>query len=632
MSDNFRVINGGCVNVIAKSSGTFFVKFFIYVAVSLFSSVVWAQAPKVVAGEYLIKYRVDMGSSQVISKIQSKVNLKAAFPEMNILHFSVKPGQESALEEIKNDPEVLFVEPNYILEKIDESRPGEVMDRLSMSEVQMQSSLTYSQNYAAVRVEQAWSLSAPHNIANRPIVAIIDTGMDGQHELFKKTNSLWVNPKEISGNGMDDDQNGYVDDINGWNFITNTSQYADDEGHGTHVAGIVIGASLDIFSPSLDQSKILVMPLKFLDQTGAGATSNAIKAIYYAVNNGAKIINNSWGGPGYSSALLEALSYAYQNHVLIVSAAGNSSKNNDSTEMYPANYVVPSNISIAATTDTDRLASFSNFGVQNVHVSAPGVYIYSSLPGNIFGSMSGTSMAAPFVAGIAALALREAPSLTGYQLKNLILSTAVQVGTLAGKVQSGSRVDAYSLVSQAKSNTQTTASQPDFKPSYDEARAPAGETQSSPSSSGGCGLVSTALLNQLGGRGGSGMSSTNAISLALILSLPLAFYFHLRTRKPVTRRKYERFVMKSDIKVNIGGRELIAQMNSISVGGLSFNVDEMLEKGGSLSMKIKGPDGSELEVEGRVVWSEANQAYGVQFGAIQSTIKSWTNQLVKSEN
>lgn len=604
------------------------------IATLILSVSAWSQAPKVVPGEYLIKYRVDMGSSQVIGKIQGKVNLKAAFPEMNMLHFSVKPGQESAIDDLKNDPEVLFVEPNYVLEKLDEARPGEVVDRLSMDEVHAQSSLTYSQNYAAVRVEQAWSLSSAYSANNRPIVAIIDTGLDSNHDVFKKTNALWVNPKEIPANGVDDDQNGYIDDVNGWNFIANSPAFADDEGHGTHVAGIVVGAGLDIFSPQLDQSKIRVMPLKFLDKQGAGSTSNAVKAIYYAVNNGAKIINNSWGGPGYSSALLEALSYAYNQHVLIVSAAGNSSKNNDSTEMYPANYVVPSNISIAASTDTDRLASFSNYGVGTVQVASPGVYIYSSLPGNIYGSMSGTSMAAPFVSGIAALALREAPALTGFQLKNLIVSTAVQVGPLAGKVQSGSRVDAYSLVSQAKSNVQTVASQPDYKPTYAEAREPASEAQASPKSSGGCGLVGSALLNKFGG-GGGGMSPANAVSLALILSMPLAYFFYLRTRRPASRRRYDRFVMKSDIKVNIGGRELVAQMNTISMGGLSFNVDQMLEKGGSLTMKIKGPDGAEVEVEGRVVWSEANQSYGVQFAeakhGLAQTIQGWTSQLVKTD-
>lgn len=596
----------------------------------------WSQAPRVVPGEYLIKYRVDMGSSQVISKIQSKVNLKAAFPEMNMLHFSVKPGQESAIEEIKNDPEVLFVEPNYILEKLeDDGQAGQIVDRMSFDQVSAQASSSFSQNYASVRMEQAWNVSKTYESTNRPIVAVIDTGMDGQHELFKKTNALWVNPKEIPGNGVDDDQNGYIDDINGWNFINNSAAFNDDEGHGTHVAGIVVGASLDVFSASLDQAKIRIMPLKFLDAQGAGATSNAVKAIYYAVNNGAKVINNSWGGPGYSASLLEALSYAYNNHVLIVSAAGNSTKNNDSTEMYPANYNVPSNISIAATSDTDRLASFSNYGVQSVHVSSPGVYIYSTLPGNMFGSMSGTSMAAPFVSGIAALALREAPALTGYQLKSLIISTAVPVNSLAGKVQSGGRVDAYSLISQAKSNVQTSASQPDFKPSYGDSREPAAEASSSPKSSGGCGLVSSTLISQIGKGGGGGMNPANVISLMLILSLPAAYFFFLRTRTPVSRRKHDRFVMKSDIKVNVGGRELVAQMSTISMGGVSFNVDEMLEKGGSITMKIKGPDNAEVEVEGRVVWSEANQSYGVKFADVKEgmsqTIQAWTGQLVKSE-
>ncbi len=579
-----------------------------------------------------------MGASNVISKISGKVSLKAAFPEMNMLHFALKPGQEKALDDIKNDPEVLFVEPNYIFEKADESRPGEVVDRLSMADVAAQSSISFSQNYSSVHVEQAWAQATAANPNNRPIVAIVDTGLDGNHDLFKKSNALWINPKEIPANGIDDDQNGYIDDISGWNFINNSAQFTDDEGHGTHVAGIVVGAGIDIFAAQLDQSKIQIMPLKFLDNQGAGSTSNAVKAIYYAVNNGARIINNSWGGPGYSSALLEALSYAYQHQVLIVSAAGNSAKNNDSTEMYPANYVVPSNISVAASSDTDRLASFSNYGVNSVQISSPGVYIYSSLPGNMFGSMSGTSMAAPFVAGIAAMALREAPALTGYQLKNLIMASSAQVGTLAGKVQTGARVDEYNLVSQAKSNTKTLAAQPDFKPSYEAGREPAAEAQSSsPKSSGGCGLVSSAVMKQFGsGSGPTGMSPINVVSLILMLSMPVAYYVFLRTRKPASRRKHDRFVMKSDIKVNIGGRELVAQMNSISVGGVSFNVDEMLEKGGSLTMQIKGPDGAVLEVEGRVVWSEANQAYGVQFSeakeGLVNTIKSWSNNLVKADN
>lgn len=606
----------------------------VLLIVSFISFNAFSQA-RVVPGEYIIKYKMDLGRSNAIGKIQSKVTLKTAFPEMNMLHMAVKPGQESAVEDIRNDPDVLFIEPNYILEKLDESHPGEVVDTLSIEQVYAQSSLSFSQNYSNVRVEQAWQQLKAYDVNNRPVVAILDTGLDNQHVVFKNTNALWVNLKEIPGNGADDDQNGYVDDINGWNFIANTSSYADDEGHGTHVAGIVVGAGLDIFSPQLDQSKIRVMPLKFLDAQGSGSTSNAIKAIYYAVNNGAKVINNSWGGPGYSSALLEAMTFAYDHHVLIVSAAGNSAKNNDSNEMYPANYGVPSNISIAATSDTDKMASFSNYGAQTVHVASPGVYIYSSLPGNIFGSMSGTSMAAPFVAGMAALALREAPSLTGYQLKSLLISTAKPIGTLTNKVQSGSRVDFYNLISQIKANPNIGGSQPDYKPVYTEERSLASESsqEPAPKSKGGCGMVSTALM----GQGGNTPLGPNAIAILLSMMIPLAIYTFLRAKAkdPGYKRQHERFVMNSDITVKMGDRELVGHMKTISLGGLSFNADEMLEKGGSVSIKIKGPDNKEVEVEGRVVWSEANHAYGVKFEeqkvSLTDAIMNWSNKLVKSE-
>ncbi|MBN8536800.1 MAG: S8 family serine peptidase [Deltaproteobacteria bacterium] len=596
---------------------------------------------KVVPGEYIIKYKMDLSRSNAIGKIQGKVTLKTAFPEMNMLHMAVKHGQESAVQDIKNDPDVLFIEPNYILEKLDndnesQSSVGQVVEQLSLDQVYAQSSSAFTQNYSNVRVDQAWQLSSAYASNNRPIVAILDTGLDKDHVVFKNSGALWVNLKEIPGNGIDDDQNGYIDDINGWNFISNAASFADDEGHGTHVGGIIVGATLDIFSQNIDQAKIQIMPLKFLDAQGSGSTANAIKAIYYAVNNGAKIINNSWGGPGYSSALLEALTYAYNHQILIVSAAGNSSKNNDSNEIYPANYGVPSNVSIAATSDTDKLASFSNYGIQKVHLASPGIYIYSTLPGNLFGSMSGTSMAAPFVSGIAALALREAPALSGYQLKSLLVSSGYSIGNLASKIQSGSRIDAYSLVSQVKTNPGITSNQPEYKPSYSEERSVASEAapDSSPKSGGGCGTVASSLL---GKGGGAPFDANSALAVLFLFMVPLAVYTYLKakTKTPTYVRQHDRFIMNSDITVKMGDRELVAQMKTISMGGLSFNIDEMLEKGGSVSMKIKGPDNQEIEVEGRVVWSEANHAYGVKFeeekGMFTDAFMGWKNKLVKTD-
>lgn len=597
--------------------------------VILFASLSWAQQPRVVPGEYLVKFKKQTNSASVIGKISGKASLKAAFPEMNMFHFSVKDGQQTTVDELKNDPEVEFVEPNYIMDKISEDTPGQVMEVLSESQVTAQSSTYYTQNYANVKVEQAWGIMSGINAASKTIVAIIDTGLDKTHRVFANTGAMWINPGEIPGNGIDDDMNGYIDDVSGWNFINNSSNFADDEGHGTHVGGIVVGASFDIFSSSLDQSRIKLMPLKFLDANGSGSTSNAIKAMYYAVNMGAKVINCSWGGPSYSKSLLDAISYAYDHHVLVVSAAGNNSKNNDANDMYPANYDVPGNLSVAATSDSDGLASFSNYGAQKVHVASPGVYIYSTLPGGYYGSMSGTSMAAPFVAGMTAMAMREAPNMTGYQIKQLAMATAQPVNTLSGKVSSAARINAYNLIANAKSNVSTLASQPSYSPKYQEDRSVASESASS--SGGGCGLVSTAVLSQLP-RGGSPGATAGAV--VFLLSLPVLLWWALRQRKPKNQRRHERFMMNTDIRLKVGDRELVAHMNTISMGGASFSADEALDKGGEVSMKIKGPDGKEIEVSGRIVWSEQNKAYGVQFSeakeGVLSSIQQWTSKLVKS--
>jgi len=594
----------------------------------LLSSVSLAQAPgSVIQGEYIVKFRQQMPTSSVSGKISAKAVMKAAFPEANMYQFSLKGSQSTLVQELQNDPDVVFVEPNYVMKVINEDLPGQVLETLSAEEVSAQSSTSYTQSYAPTQVLSAWSLMAVPD-SNKPIVAIVDTGLDSNHKVFKNTGAMWANPAEIPGNGIDDDFNGYVDDVSGWNFINNSSNFYDDEGHGTHVGGIVVGTGLDIFSSSLDQSRIRVMPLKFLDANGSGSTANAIKAIYYAVDNGAKVINCSWGGPSYSKALHEAMAYAYDHKVMIVTAAGNSALNNDTNSMYPANYDVPSNLSVAASTDSDALASFSNYGASLVPVASPGVYIYSTLPGGIFGSMSGTSMAAPFVAGLAAEAMREATKMTGYQIKQMILSTATKQNLLSGKVSTGSRVNAYNLIVSAKANANVNAAQPAYSPNYQNDRSIASTETSK--SVGGCGLVGS-LASQIPFGGSPGAS---AAAVLIVLSLPMFVWLSLRQVNPASRRQYDRFMMNTDIRVRVGDKELIGHMKTISMGGLSFDVNEALEKGGQVSMKIVGPDGKEIEVDGRIVWSEENKNYGVQFSEAKSTIaqsiQSWTSQLVKS--
>lgn len=619
----------------------------LLISISVMSATALAQQqPRVVPGEYLIKFKVSSGGAAMAQmKLQGKASLKGSFPGSGIMQVSMKAdaNEKANYQALKDDPDVEYIEPNYILEKSEVAPDGPVEKLTYDQAVSFGVSTapgTYAQSSDSAGVAQAWPLITPlSNSAGKIIVAIVDTGLDKTHDVFKEYNSsgtggtgaLWRNAVEANGvPGVDDDQNGYVDDINGWNFINNTGDFLDDDSHGTHVAGIVVGTAQNIFARPLEESKISIMPLKFLGGDGSGSTSNAIRAIYYAVNNGARVINNSWGGSGYSRALHDALSYAYDHHVLVVSAAGNYSSNNDTSPMYPANYPVPSNLSVASVSRYDSLSSFSNYGATTVHVGSPGEYIESTVPGNLSMKMSGTSMATPFISGLAALAFRESPSLSGYQIKQIIMDTANLAGSLNNYVSTSARVDAYYLIQTAQQMVSIAASQPSYKPSYlGETRAPASDA----GGAAGCGLVKSVVDNGPGSGDGSN-DPTAGIVVGLLL-MPLAIWQVLRLREPKNKRRFERFKMNSEVRVNIGDRELVGAMNTISEGGISFNADAALEKGGIVSVRIQSPDGRELiEVQGQIVWSEQSQSYGVQFtnarqGAL-AMIREWTAGLIKT--
>lgn len=610
-----------------------------FVLILFFASQAFGQ--DVVPGEYLIKLKghsSSSGTSRFLGKASLKMNLKASIGAMNIHHMAFKAGEASAdaLEELRSDPNVEFIEPNYILRKLDDNISS---DKMSLDDIQafsVSNTSSFVQNRSNVHVTEAWQIISP-SASNDPIVAIIDTGVDYQHSVFTGSHAIWTNSQEIPNNGLDDDGNGFVDDVHGWNFRANTNDPMDDDDHGTHVAGIILGVGQDIFASPVATAKIRIMPLKFLGADGSGSTADAVKAIYYAVNNGAQVINNSWGGSNYSQSLHEAMAFAYDHHVIMTAAAGNSSKNNDTSAMYPANLDVPSQISIAASTDSDGLASFSNYGRSTVHVASPGVGILSTVPGNSFRYMSGTSMAAPFVAGIAALALREASHLSGYQVRQLMLDSSSGVGAFASKLITGARVDFLATLQNAKAQSNTSMSQPSYKvTSPDSARATAStDTASTPKA--GCGLVSTAVLGRgasggpgAGGSGGGMSGQDIGITLALMM-LPLLVWQVLRLRQPENRRRHERFMMNSEIKLKVGDRELIGQMNTISVGGASFQADALLEKGGIVQLQISSPDGKEqMSVEGCIVWNEANQSYGVQFDQEKDFVRQWSSKLSKA--
>jgi subtilisin family serine protease len=275
------------------------------------------------------------------------------------------------------------------------------------------------------------------------VVAVVDTGVDVNHpDLMSQ---LWVNSGEIAGNGIDDDGDGYVDDVHGWDFVSSDSNPNDGNGHGTHVAG-TIAADNDGNGATGVAYGAKIMPVRVLDNNGSGTANSVAAGIRYAVDRGADIINLSLGG-SYSSLILSAIQYAVDHNVLVVAASGNDGA---STPGYPARFssTLASVLSVGAYSSNNTIASFSN-DVGNsgaVQVDAPGVNIYSSYAGSQYQKLSGTSMATPHVAGLAALALSANPNLTAAELRNLIVAGTDH--TISGSDSNGG-IDAALTVAMA---------------------------------------------------------------------------------------------------------------------------------------------------------------------------------------
>lgn len=286
------------------------------------------------------------------------------------------------------------------------------------------------------------------NIGTR--IAVIDTGIDYAHPDL--ASNMWVNTAEKNGlPGVDDDGNGYIDDVYGYDFINNDSNPFDDHGHGTHVAGIIAARGNNGLGVVGVSWKASLMALKFLDANGSGSSSDAAEAILYAASMGAKIMNNSWGGGGYSQVLYDAINHANSVNALFVAAAGNGGydqigDDNDTTPFYPANYDLPNVLSVAAADQNDALASFSNFGSTTVDLSAPGVNIYSTLPGNNYGYLSGTSMATPYVSGAAGLLLSQNSSRHPAALKALLMGKSDALTNQKNKNVAGGRMNVNTSV------------------------------------------------------------------------------------------------------------------------------------------------------------------------------------------
>jgi len=285
---------------------------------------------------------------------------------------------------------------------------------------------------------EAWNMRTQ---ATNVIVAVIDTGIRYTHEDIAA--NIWTNPAEIPGNGIDDDGDSFVDDVHGINAITHTGNPNDDHGHGTHVAGIIGAVGNNGIGVVGVAWRVQLMACKFISSSGSGYVSDAITCIDFARTHGANVMNNSWGGTGYSQALKDAIDDAGAAGIIFVAAAGNSSINNDAIPFYPAAYTSDNMVTVAATTRTDALAYFSNYGQRSVDVGAPGYDITSTwyTSDSAYTSLSGTSMATPEASGVIAMLKAQFPGENYHQLFNRLYSSVDSLNALGSKCRTGGRVN-----------------------------------------------------------------------------------------------------------------------------------------------------------------------------------------------
>ncbi len=295
---------------------------------------------------------------------------------------------------------------------------------------------------ADIDAPEAWNYTTgSHSV----VVGVIDTGVDYTHPDLGP--NIWINPGEVASNGYDDDGNGYVDDVFGYDFANDDSDPFDDNGHGTHVAGTIGASGNNALGVVGVNWNVSIMALKFLEASGAGYTSSAVEAIYYATmmrqwGNNVRLTNNSWGGVGYSQSLRNAIVASADADMLFVAAAGNESSNNDKHGHYPSSYNIANIISVAATDNQNQLAGFSNYGAKNVDIAAPGVEILSTMPSAEYDFLSGTSMATPHVAGVAALGWSLIPTASFADIRNALLDGVDPVNSLALYTATGGGLNA----------------------------------------------------------------------------------------------------------------------------------------------------------------------------------------------
>ena len=302
-----------------------------------------------------------------------------------------------------------------------------------------------SDNGISINKTYAENATAP---VEQIIVAVVDTGVDYNHEDLKDV--MWTNPGEIAGNGIDDDNNGYIDDVHGINTLKRDSQgnatadMMDTHSHGTHVSGTIGAKQNNGIGIAGITSNVRIMGIRTIPNNDDETDIDVAESFLYAAKMGAKIINCSFGKSKNEGGNLvkDTIDHIGQQYgVLVIAAAGNDSTDIDRRQTWPASYESDNLMVVASTSSSGGLSGFSNYGSKSVDIAAPGSSIYSSTPGNRYGSMSGTSMACPTTVGVAAEVLANNPALTPVELKKLLMDTVTPIGRFSGRLASAGRVD-----------------------------------------------------------------------------------------------------------------------------------------------------------------------------------------------
>ncbi len=377
-------------------------------------------------------------SFEVIARdLQNKLGLKAlpqirhfkTSNEFATFHFQEKD-MASIASLLKHDSRLAYVEPNFIYHTFESRAPGDLVPNdaqfaalWGMKNAGAADSAGHAGKAGSdIHVTEAWAegITGSKNVK----VAVIDTGVDYTHP-------------DLTEN---------VDQADGWNFYSNVQDPKDDNMHGTHCSGTIGAVGNNGVGVAGVNWHVTIIPVKFLSAGGSGSLDAAVQAIQWATSKGVQIMSNSWGGGGFSQAMLDAITDAKKHGILFVAAAGNDGSNNDSSPTYPASYAVDNIVAVAATDNTDTIADFSNYGRTTVHVAAPGVNILSTIKDGGYAVLSGTSMATPHVSGIAALLLSANPSLTYAQIKETLIKTSDPVRGLAHKVVAKGRVNVHNAL------------------------------------------------------------------------------------------------------------------------------------------------------------------------------------------